>query len=430
VKILLSAFECAPNIGSEAGIGWNWALELARSGHQVWVFTSGFSKRIIKASEKHGLVLPKGLHFVYLDLLATDVFGWGIWGKDNRRFERTRNYIWQLLVWRRAKKWHQKVHFDVAHHLTWGGLRSPSLMGLLGVPFIYGPVGGGELAPFSLFREMSPPGKFIEGLRYIANKLIWLDPVIWLTYSSADLVYAKTAETKAALPRIIQHKVFIRQEIGIDPLNCQQKKGDAALYDGEFRLLFAGRLLHMKGLGLALKALSKLLQEGANVCFTIVGSGPERKRLGKLCSALGIDDRVNWIDRVPQTEMLAAYRKYDALLFPSTHDSSGNVVLEAMCHGLPVICLDLGGPPMVVGDAGLVVDVTGKNADEVVQDLSIAIKLLSSEKLRAKLREASIQRASNYSWSLIVGSFYEDVSQKLGIMERKPEKRNKIPDNK
>ena len=42
------------------------------------------------------------------------------------------------------------------------------------------------------------------------------------------------------------------------------------------------------------------------------------------------------------------YRRHHALLYPSLHDSSGNVVLEALFHGLPVVCLDLGGPAEIV----------------------------------------------------------------------------------
>jgi glycosyltransferase involved in cell wall biosynthesis len=47
---------------------------------------------------------------------------------------------------------------------------------------------------------------------------------------------------------------------------------------------------------------------------------------------------------------------HDFLLFPSLHDSGGFVVLEALCHGMPVLCLDLGGPKEIVSlDSGLII---------------------------------------------------------------------------
>ena len=39
MKVLLSAYACEPNKGSEPGVGWNWAIEIARLGHKVWVLT-------------------------------------------------------------------------------------------------------------------------------------------------------------------------------------------------------------------------------------------------------------------------------------------------------------------------------------------------------------------------------------------------------
>ena len=47
MKILLSAYACQPNKGSEPGIGWNWATELVKLGHDVWVLTRSDNKPVI-----------------------------------------------------------------------------------------------------------------------------------------------------------------------------------------------------------------------------------------------------------------------------------------------------------------------------------------------------------------------------------------------
>ena len=61
-----------------------------------------------------------------------------------------------------------------------------------------------------------------------------------------------------------------------------------------------------------------------------------------------VRDRVEFIPRVPQLKLFELYDTHDLLLFPSLHDSGGYVVLEALSHGLPVVCLDLGGPNEIV----------------------------------------------------------------------------------
>ena len=58
------------------------------------------------------------------------------------------------------------------------------------------------------------------------------------------------------------------------------------------------------------------------------------------------------------------------MLFPSLHDSGGMVVLESLAYGLPVVCLNIGGPGIIVTNGcGRLVDVVGKSKAEVVAKL-------------------------------------------------------------
>ena len=64
-RILLSAYACEPGRGSEPALGWGWATELARSGHQVWVLTRADNRPAI---ERDALAADPNLNFVYFDL--------------------------------------------------------------------------------------------------------------------------------------------------------------------------------------------------------------------------------------------------------------------------------------------------------------------------------------------------------------------------
>ena len=68
---------------------------------------------------------------------------------------------------------------------------------------------------------------------------------------------------------------------------------------------------------------------------------------------------INFVDWVTQEELFNYYSSFDCFLFPSFHDSSGSVILEAYSFGLPVISLNLGGPDKLVqSDCGFkIIDV-------------------------------------------------------------------------
>jgi len=67
MKILLSAYACEPNRGSEPGVGWHWALEIEKLGHEVWILTRSNNKPVIDEYYSQNKQ-PSNLHFAYFDL--------------------------------------------------------------------------------------------------------------------------------------------------------------------------------------------------------------------------------------------------------------------------------------------------------------------------------------------------------------------------
>src|SRR5262249_30707892 len=93
------------------------------------------------------------------------------------------------------------------------------------------------------------------------------------------------------------------------------------------------------------------------------------------------------------------YADHDVLLFPAMHDSGGMVVLEAMDHGLPVVCLKLGGPATLVNDScGHAVDPDRKSAAEVVREMGEALIALARSAARVPLSKAARLRCRDFSW--------------------------------
>jgi glycosyltransferase involved in cell wall biosynthesis len=121
--------------------------------------------------------------------------------------------------------------------------------------------------------------------------------------------------------------------------------------------VFVGRLLSWKGTRLAVSALGR--PEAADWELHFYGNGPDRPHLERLAARLGVTDRVKFVGRQPRADVIAAMARAHAMLFPSMHDSAGWVVGEATSVGCPVVCLDIGGPPLMADVNAHVVGLRG-----------------------------------------------------------------------
>ena len=97
------------------------------------------------------------------------------------------------------------------------------------------------------------------------------------------------------------------------------------------------------------------------------------------------------------------------MLFPSLHDSSGNVVLEAMAHGLPVVCLKLGGPGVLVDDScGHAIVPQADNVEATVRLLASALRRLHGDSAHwGRLRQGALAKAAAMTWEAAVSQVYE-----------------------
>lgn len=400
MKILLSAYACAPGLGSELGIGWNWAIGLARSGHDVWVLTRSWGRKSIEAACNAEPIA--NLHFVYYDYPS---WFWSV----GVRSQQLRYQVWQWCAFRTAAELQKQVKFDVIHHITFGVWRHHSLISLLGVPSVFGPVGGGEVAPFLLRRSFPLRSKLRELLRDVANWIASLDPLLRMDFRRAALIPCKTADTVRFIPEKFRQKCIVHSEIGAPAIVTPLPRHDKS----EFRVLFAGNLLAWKGVHLAVRAVAIAASRCPDIRFTIAGSGPEEHRLRKLVAMLGLEERVVWLGKIPQSELFELYAHSDAFLFPSLHDSGGSVVLEALSRGLPVVCLDLGGPAQFVdASCGRVIDTRAQTEEGVSSALADALcSLIENGELHSEVRKGALRKAEAFSWDNVIAGLYKIVAE-------------------
>jgi glycosyltransferase involved in cell wall biosynthesis len=118
-----------------------------------------------------------------------------------------------------------------------------------------------------------------------------------------------------------------------------------------------------------------------------------------LVDDLGLRDSVVLWHTLPRPQVFEKMAECDVLMHPSLHDSGGWVTVEAMGAGLPVICLDLGGPALQVTDV-TGIKIPANSPEQVVTDLAGALERISRDSAhRLHLGEASRARIEkHYSW--------------------------------
>jgi len=277
-------------------------------------------------------------------------------------------------------------------------------MGRLGLPFYMGPVSGGECVPRPLRSGMSTGPRLREWARDVANRVIHADPVMRSSFRRAERIFLATPESRQLVPHAFQEKCSVQFGVGLSREYLAWTNRKKTSPDGSLRLLYAGRLLEWKGVDLALCAVRELQKRRVPVQFTVVGDGPARAGLDRLAVELGVQDHVRWIAWMPQEQLHAHYYNNDALLFPSLRDSGGMVVLEALAHGLPVVCTDRGGPGLIVNDrCGRVVRTFDKTRDDVIDALTEVLYELSCDRtLLRKLSKAARSRAWEFDFHKVV----------------------------
>ena len=390
MKVLVVGHACCPDRGSEPGLTWHFAWNLSLV-HEVWVITDPqFRTEVERYLERHP---NPNLKFVWVGLPPR-------W--DPRRSPgsdkgiRLHYLFWQRAVLRKARQLHQKQDFDVVHHVSWGTISAPPHLWRLPIPFIWGPIGGGQTTP-AAFRRYFGLGWGREALRTLRVKVVIRLPGLRRAVRKSALILSTNPETTKALTAAGARQVRFFPNIGVPEQLMGHSRRDEAPKREELIILWVGRLIPLKGLPLALEALSQI-ERSLPVRLRVLGEGPLRANMESLAQSMGVSDRVDFVGSVPWAQVMDHYREADMFLFTSLRDSSGSVISEALAHRLPILTLNHQGAGAIVPpDAGIKVEVT--NPDETVRALAAGIRRLAqSPELRKQMGEKGWTHAQSMSW--------------------------------
>ena len=396
MRILLAAFACRPNSASEDQIGWS-ILKLLSRNHEVGVITHPIRQQGIEHGDEREL--GGRVKFLY----AGKKFTW----HPVRLVAQIQNRLiylqWLQDAQRVADGWLRRETFDLMHHITITTWRLPPVSNTLGVPLVWGPLGGAATYPSRLLSWLSPVSQVFEAVRTISSEISILDPRIRRSAQQAAQIICVNRETVA-----LMKKMGKKDESNVHLLNAAFfSEGQISQYreillrrtaQEPLRAFAGGFLVGSKGIHFALHALARVKEAGCRIPFTVASEGPERSFLERKAQELGLGSQVVFRSPFAGHEYRPALADHNLFLLPSFREGSAITILEAMlCGQVPLVVSSSTQGESVTPASGFAVP--WESADQIIGNLASALlKLAGDPDLRLRMaREAHRRVAEGYS---------------------------------
>jgi glycosyltransferase involved in cell wall biosynthesis len=412
-KVLVCAYSCEPGFSSEQEIGWKWS-NLLSEFNDVYVLTRLSNKKTIEDYIQNNNIRSE-LKFIYYDLPH--------WAKKWKKKERGLYLyytLWQWGAYLKARTIHENEKFDIVHYLTFGSLLLPNFMSFMPTKFILGPVGGGENTPLRFIGEFSTKGKITEIIRHIIQSLQIINPLFLIQCYRADKILARTKETYKMIPSIFRNKTELMLETGVPEELLEYKTKESEETKKEIHIITIGRFIHSKINIMTLKVILEFKNRyKIPFKFYIVGDGDERKSLEIFCQKNALEDDViftGWVSR----EKVFTYLSQSDIYYSTTFKEGGSwAFFEAVAMGLPVACLKISGPDMIVSDKGGI-KVEPTNPRDVIDKLAYGLYQLSTNnQLRQELStNAKNTLLENLTWEKMMRRIETTYNEVLNSRRR------------
>lgn len=387
-KVLIIAYACEPNKSSEPGVGWNFVKQIS-SFMDVTVLTRANNKNSIQSQKN------MNVSFLFFDL---PIFFQKI--KKKIPFGLQLYYhIWQIFAYRKLKKIIKNEKFDVLHHLTFAVTKNIPPMKNFNIPFILGPMGGGDTIPYGFVKKM--------GVLAILNELIYKFLHFKSYYLSIKTYHARkkinafifrTSSSMNNFPFVNKSKIHLISESAFNfDIEYNHSKESCENF---LKIICVGRLIKSKGYEYALKGFHFFIKNGGIGSLTIIGEGEEKNALVKYTEENNLSSFINFKGFIPNNDVINELKNSHVLIHPSFREGGSWSIMESMFYGNPVICFDTSGPKdMVTSETGILVDLD--NPKKSIIDIGNALMLLQNDKdlYYKKSISSSLRIKNEYNWS-------------------------------
>lgn len=392
VSILINAYACAPNMGSEPGMAWNWITNLANYC-KVHVITEGQWQTEIEEALKE---LPQAKSIVFYYNPVSDKIRKMCWNQGDWRFYYYYKN-WQKQTLLLANEIIKDNSIDAVHQLNMIGFREPGfLWEIKNKPFIWGPIDAKQKFPRAYLYGFSFKSKIFIHLK---NVLTYFQ----LRYSfrvrtamlNSSFVVSASSDSRQTIKKFFDVDSVLINETGCsirEVLLNKETKNSNTLH-----LLWIGKFELRKQLKLALQTLASLKQ--IDIVLHIVGGEDEvTQEYKSIANELNISDKCIWHGKIPHAKVQDLMQSSDLFFFTSVAEGTPHVVLEAISNSLPVLCFDVCGQGDSV-DETVGIKISLSNPLQSIGDFSNKIEFLYNNRdVLAQLSDNCIYRQRELSW--------------------------------
>ena len=182
-------------------------------------------------------------------------------------------------------------------------------------------------------------------------------------------------------------------------------------------LLFVGRIQPLKGVDVAVEALSRLRDPRARMLIVGGSSGTEgdnhAAEVRDLITDRGLDHRITMVPPQPHHVLSTYYRAADVTIVPSRSESFGLVALESAACGTPVVASDVGGLRTLVDHGHTGLRVPGRDPDDFAEAVE---RIIGDPTFAERLSERAAEAATAYTWTSMAARLrrvYADLSERV-----------------
>lgn len=392
LSILINAYACSPNMGSEPGMAWNWCVNLAKYC-ELHIITEGEFRCNIE-SILPTLLQGKNMHFYY-NPVSEEVRRM-CWNQGDWRFYKYYEE-WQCKTYLIAKNICQQTHIDIIHQLNMIGFREPGyLWKIEDIPFVWGPIGGLKQFPIAYLNGCGLKMKLFYQIKNIINIIqIKYDRRVNKALNRSSLLISSIPDSYQAIKKYKGLESVIIPETGCFDTDKRYLRN---FNEDILHIIWVGKFDFRKQLHLALRIIEAT--HNNNIHLDIYGTGNSQQiiQTKELIGELGIENKVTMHGNQPNNLVVEAMQKAHLFLFTSINEDTSTVVLEAVSNQLPVICFDTCGMGYVVNNnIGRKIMLSG--VDKSIYDFSYVINELENN--RNLIKEMSIncvKRRTELSW--------------------------------
>lgn len=401
--ILVFAYQISPFAGSEFAVAWDYVKNMSQSNKLTVLY--GVSEGWLELGDVKLMQGYLSNHEVknveFVPVLPDEKI---INKLDKIKKSKNAYYkfyfaynLYHKLVAKAAKDIIAKEKIDIIHFLGPIGYHEPGYLQELGLPYIWGPIGGLAVASFNLlpgFYTMSSKlvliaKEFINVFRYTFNKRIRK------AFKDTDLLitcHRKNAEILGRITGRTDIQVFPENGISeLFPLNDDKFSSQA------IECIWVGAMSNHKSLYTLLRAL-KLVDRDAHLIINVVGQGELLETLKRFAEDNGISHFLRWHGSIPRSDVYELFDRSHLHIITSIKEANTTVIWEAMSKGVPTMSLQHSGMADTINEKnGILIPVRSYKEvyHEMARQLSDLVK--NPDRLRT-LANGVLETRGQYTW--------------------------------